>query len=73
MMELIPCPFCGKDVAVVLNVAELEHMDEGDPQYDRAMNRFAVACNYTAGGCGASTGMWYTSPETAAEGWNRRA
>ena len=73
MMGLIPCPFCGKDVAIVANVAELEHMDEGDPHYDRALHKYAAVCNFTAGGCGASTGMWYDSPKAAVKGWNRRA
>lgn len=73
MMEFKPCPFCGKDVVTAVCVAELEHMDDGDPYYDRALHKFAAVCNYTAGGCGASTGFWYDSRSAAIESWNRRA
>lgn len=73
MMELKPCPFCGKSVAFVDSIAEIEHIDEGDPFYENSLNRFTAVCNYNAGGCGATNGFWHKSKEEAAQAWNRRA
>ena len=75
MNELKSCPFCGKDVADVALVGEHEYadQDEGAPDYSFFWTHYDVVCDYSKGGCGASTGKQYKTPEEAAEAWNRRA
>lgn len=66
-IKLKPCPFCGSTTAPeIFTLADLF----GD---DYEETEFAVACNYSRGGCGASTGGICEAEEEAAEAWNRRA
>lgn len=58
-IDLLPCPFCGK-------LETLKMLDIQDSVYH-------VICDAVIGGCGASTGWNYTTPEKAAEEWNTRA
>lgn len=72
MVELKPCPFCGKSVAVCGTVAEIEILDEDNEFYGLWNDCFAVACNYNVGGCGSMTGGQYYTAKEAIEAWNRR-
>lgn len=72
MSELKPCPFCGKTVANVATVAEHEYTDKDSVGYGFASTHFDVVCDYENGGCGASTGKQYDTPEEAIDAWNRR-
>ena len=73
MAELKPCPFCGKNVPNVGTIADHEFTCEDDMSYEYDSTHFDVVCAATAGGCGASTGKRYETPEEAIEAWNRRA
>ncbi len=56
-MELKPCPFCGSEsVSIMYN-------HHGD---------YAVNCDATRGGCGATSG-YAQMREAAVAAWNRRA
>ena len=77
-IELKPCPFCGNKIAPkVATIAELK----GDPMcefdaYEYDKHHYAVVCdvnNDEVSGCGASTGYYSESPESAIKLWNRRA
>lgn len=58
---LKPCPFCGnRDVTMITRRGK-----------DGWRDRYHVLCDYSEGGCGASSG-WYHSDDEAAESWNRR-
>lgn len=70
--ELKPCPFCGKAVANVGTVAEHEYMDKDSLGYEFSSTHFDVVCDYENGGCGASTGKQYATPEEAIDAWNNR-
>ena len=72
-MELKPCPFCGKSVADCGTIAEHEFTDTDSPHYYYDISHYDVICNVNDGGCGASTGKCYDTPELASEAWNRRA
>lgn len=53
------CPFCGgKNICII---------DESEPEHPE----FAVCCDMTEGGCGATSGYRRTKEE-AIEAWNRR-
>lgn len=54
--ELKACPFCGKTDCVYIN--------EDNKLYQ-------VVCDYTRGGCGASSG-YIDTKEEAIENWNKR-
>ncbi len=60
-LRMLPCPHCGKSVAVILNL-ELEK------PYCSCV---CVVCDVSQGGCGA-TGGFTTSEEKAIEKWNER-
>lgn len=61
MAKIKPCPFCGSDEAVYV------YRDEGE-DYDGG---YRVVCDFTIGGCGASSGCGETPKEAIAK-WNRR-
>lgn len=69
---LLPCPWCKKTVAHVGTYAEHECMDEDDPGYGWSSTHYDVVCDFTAGGCGASTGPRESAEEALAD-WNTRA
>lgn len=72
MERLKSCPFCGKNVAEVGTVADIELMDRDNTAYYWASEHYQVVCDYTRGGCGATTGAQSKGPEDAIEAWNRR-
>ena len=70
MAEMLPCPFCDKDVAEISNCQELE----GCRHFEKCPATepyVCVVCNMHEGGCGASSG-YYDSAEKAIAAWNRR-
>lgn len=71
--QLKPCPFCGKNVAHCGAIAEHEFTDMDMVHYGYDATHYDVVCNANNGGCGASTGKSYYTPELAIEAWNRRA
>lgn len=72
-IKLKPCPFCGRETTPeICTLAEIACHDE-DEATEFEQTHFAVACNYSRGGCGASTGGICEMEEEAAEAWNRRA
>ena len=79
MINLIPCPFCGKSVAETTSVLDCElcanfEDEEMCPNYESCGSDgcgHLVVCNVHKGGCGASTG-WYKTIEEAITAWNRR-
>ena len=73
MPELKPCPFCGGTQLFVGTIAEIEMMDEDNPNYLHGKKTYSVVCDYLEGGCGASSGGGARSEEEAIEAWNRRA
>lgn len=72
--KLKPCPFCGWTPRLT-TAAEIDYMDEGDPDYRDASETYAVCCEFNNGGCGA-TGCYYGKYQGGAEkavaAWNRR-
>lgn len=73
MTKLKPCPFCGGRMLFVGTVAETEMTPPDHPDFNCDSNQYNVVCDFTAGGCGASSGKGYESEEEAIEAWNRRA
>jgi hypothetical protein len=70
-IDLLPCPFCGKpDTAKITTVSECEYMDN-PTEWDKT--HYGAVCSFVVGGCGASTGWYYETPEEAAKVWNTRA
>ena len=68
---LLPCPFCGKQIAEIgncKNMEECEHFEEC-PAVEPYV---CVVCSINKGGCGASTG-YQEGVEKAIAAWNRRA
>jgi hypothetical protein len=65
----MPCPFCGKDVAIFVNCQEMRVC--ADYRKCEDSHYLSVACSYQHGGCGVSTGFFPTAEE-AADAWNRR-
>ena len=61
-----PCPFCGNVRAVKCLTA-----DQIDSRYEDCPSFYAVVCDYSEGGCGA-TGGYRDTPEEAVDTWNRR-
>lgn len=70
MIELKKCPFCGKITPVTIATAE-EMGDCKDGADCIECGHFCAVCDYTEGGCGASS-RYTRTPEEAAEAWNRR-
>lgn len=63
------CPFCGENKAVFRDCKELQGCDSWE--HCREDGMIAVVCDFTAGGCGASSGYRETYEE-AATAWNMR-
>ncbi len=71
MTEMLPCPFCDKDVAEISNCQELE----GCRHFEKCPATepyVCVVCNMHEGGCGASSG-YYDSAANAIGAWNGRS
>ena len=66
----IPCPFCGKSVALVGSLSDLS---EGEDLSEYGRNHYTVVCNYNEGGCGASIGQFYKSELDAISAFISRA
>ena len=64
MTELKPCPFCGGTKLTIKSCNETTE--------DNNFENYAVCCDFTHGGCGASSGYRPNRGE-AIEAWNRRA
>ena len=73
MAELKPCPFCGGTKIWIGTIAESEMQDENHPDYEFNSEHYTVVCDYSEGGCGASTGGSARTKEAAIKAWNRRA
>lgn len=77
MDKLKPCPFCGKEVAIITNCQEeeycgnFEECDEFDGEV-HTKGWYCIVCTVNNGGCGAST-IWGTDIEKLKKAWNRRA
>lgn len=67
--NLIPCPFCGMDIADFTRCNDLGVCEEQDCDY-KPYN--AVICSFRYGGCGSCSGF-YQEKRKAAAAWNRRA
>lgn len=70
MKELKPCPFCGSEKLIIAGcrgLNECNNCEECENEY-----RYAVCCDFTEGGCGATSG-YRLNEEEAIEAWNRRA
>lgn len=65
--DLKSCPFCGHTEFLTVGTGK-----EFSGGADELCNDFAVCCDYTRGGCGATCGYSET-PEEAVDKWNRRA
>lgn len=65
-VKLLPCPFCGEDVAEVGDYNNIHDIDDEDSD-----EGYTVVCTFSKGGCGASTG-WAESAAVAVALWNRR-
>lgn len=77
MVDLIPCPFCGKKHTLRLTTAEeLANEGEDDPLPWEHAESWAVICDGSKplgpGGCGATSGFQPTQDEAVAL-WNTRA
>lgn len=46
MMELKPCPFCGRTNIFVGTIAECEMQDQDHPDYQNNSAIYTVACDY---------------------------
>ena len=68
--SLIPCPSCGKEVAVVADCKDMEECALFEKCDKNPMK--IVVCDVNAGGCGFSSGYFLMEGE-AVEAWNRRA
>lgn len=70
--KLKPCPFCGGTNLFVGTIADVEMQSEDHEDYEYNSEHYVVVCDYTEGGCGASTGGGACCEEEAIEVWNRR-
>lgn len=65
-VKLKPCPFCGKEVAKVVDQYELNDLPD-----DGCIRMYTVVCDYDDGGCGATCG--FTPRDyNAVKRWNVR-
>lgn len=65
----VPCPFCGKSVALVGSLFEISG---GEDSSAFCHDHYSVVCNYNEGGCGASTGQQHKTAESAIKAWITR-
>ena len=72
MDKLEPCPFCGGTKIWIGTIAECETQDKNHPDYEFNSQHYVVVCDYSEGGCGASTGGSARTEEDAIKAWNRR-
>lgn len=78
-IKLKACPFCGADVAEMLNAHDLETCGNFDDdrcpceQYEGTgrCEFHTVVCGINKGGCGASSG-YFEAEERASQAWNNR-
>ena len=68
--NLIPCPFCGSDIADFVRCNELDSVCEVSEC--NIQPYIAVLCSFRRGGCGSCSGF-YNDKKRAAAAWNRRA
>ena len=73
MAELKPCPFCGGTRLFVGTIAECEMQGKNHPDQEFNSEHYVAVCDYSEGGCGASTGGSARTEEEAIRAWNRRA
>lgn len=66
----VPCPFCGKSVALVGSLFEISG---GEDSSSYSYDHYSVVCNYNEGGCGASIGLFYKSELDAISAFINRA
>ena len=70
--QLIPCPFCGGTKIWIGTIAECEMQDKNHPDYEYNSDHYTVVCDFSGGGCGASTGGSARTKEAAIRAWNKR-
>lgn len=70
--QLIPCLFCGGTKIWVGTIAECEMQDKNNPDYEFNSQHYVAVCDYSEGGCGASTGGSVRTKEAAIKAWDRR-
>lgn len=71
-IKLDNCPFCGQTKTVTFATArEMEDCKDMDSCQTSDCRSVAVVCDFTQGGCGASS-RYARTEEEAAEAWNRR-
>ena len=71
-IKLNNCPFCGQIKTVTFATArEMEDCKRADTCQIRDCESVTVVCDFTIGGCGASS-RYARTEEEAAEAWNRR-
>lgn len=79
MGELLVCPHCGKQTAVLSCAKELEECKYFEDEdkcpsfewFEPPCKMVRVVCDFQKGGCGA-TGGYATSIEEAVKKWNMR-
>lgn len=69
--KLLPCPFCGKRIAIILTASELEDCDDTFEKL-YGIENVAVVCTFNKGGCGATSG-YRGSKKAAIKAWNKRS
>lgn len=68
----IPCPWCGKSVAVLTNMAEAVCENEKDPNYKMFSEYPIYCCDMSKGGCGNYMCNCGYSEYWALWSWNTR-
>ncbi len=66
-----PCPFCGNKKIFIGTIEQIDgaaHVESSDYN-DR---HYKVVCDFSNGGCGASTGGQHETIESAKKAWEMR-